>query len=298
MKKALRGLAGRYRVDSPKSFRLEDWDPGDTAGLDLGKKGAEPLLVRSIERLADLQGRLYADHEWSVLLLFQASDAAGKDSVIKHVFSGVNPQGCHAAAFKEPSAKELSHDFLWRCEQELPERGQIGIFNRSYYEEVLVVRVHPELLEKEHIPRELQGKNVWQRRYQSINEFERHLARNGTRLLKFYLNVSKEEQRKRFLERLEKPDKNWKFSEQDLAERALWTKYRKAYEDAIRATSTDDAPWYIVPADHKWFTWLVVSHVIIEALEKLDLRYPKVDAARRRELQKIRGALEQEEGKK
>ncbi len=298
MKKKLADLAGRYRVDSPASFQLKDWDPADTGGLDLGKKGAEPLLAKSIQRIADLQGRLYADHEWSVLLLFQASDAAGKDSVIKHVFSGVNPQGCHVVSFKEPSAKELSHDFLWRCEQELPERGQIGIFNRSYYEEVLVVRVHPELLEKEHIPRELLGKNVWQQRYESINDFERRLARNGTRLLKFYLNVSKEEQRKRFLERLEKPDKNWKFSERDLAERALWTKYRKAYEDAIRATSADDAPWYVVPADHKWFTWLVVSHVIIEALEKLDLRYPKVDAARRRALQKIRRALEQEEGKK
>jgi len=298
MKKTLRGLAGRYRIDSPKSFRLEDWDPGDTAGLDLGKKGAEPLLVRSIERLAELQGRLYADHEWSVLLLFQASDAAGKDSVIKHVFSGVNPQGCHVVSFKEPSAEELSHDFLWRCEQELPERGQIGIFNRSYYEEVLVVRVHPELLAKERVPREPTGKTIWQQRYESINEFERHLARNGTRLLKFYLNVSKEEQRKRFLDRLEEPDKNWKFSERDLSERALWKKYQKAYEDAIRATSTEDAPWYVVPADHKWFTWLVVSHVIIAALEKLDLRYPKVDAARRRELQKIRRALEQEKGKK
>ncbi len=183
MKKNLRELAGRYRVDSPESFRLEDWDPGDTAGLGFGKKGAEPLLARGIERLADLQGRLYADHEWSLLLLFQARDAAGKDSAIKHVFSGVNPQGCRVAAFKEPSARELSHDFLWRCEQELPERGQIGIFNRSYYEEVLVVRVHPELLEKERIPRELLGKNLWQQRYESINEFERHLARNGTRLL-------------------------------------------------------------------------------------------------------------------
>jgi len=296
MKKALRGLAERYRA-LPKDFRLKDWDPGDTAGLDLGKKGAEELLAKATQRLADLQGRLYADYEWSVLLLFQAPDAAGKDSAIKHVFSGVNPQGCSVAAFKEPSARELSHDFLWRCEQELPERGQIGIFNRSYYEEVLVVRVHPELLEKEHVPRELLGKNLWQQRYESINEFERHLARNGTRLLKFYLNVSKEEQRKRFLERLENPDKNWKFSEQDPAERALWTKYQKAYEDVIRATSTDDAPWHIVPADHKWFTWLVVSHVIIDALEKLDLRYPKVDTARRRALQKIRRALEEEEGK-
>jgi len=294
MKKKLADLAGRYRVDSPRSFRLKDWDPSDTAGLDIGKKGAERLLASGIQRLADLQGRLYADHEWSVLLLFQAMDAAGKDSAIKHVFSGVNPQGCHVAAFKEPSARELSHDFLWRCEQELPERGQIGIFNRSYYEEVLIVRVHPELLEKERIPRELFGKNVWQQRYESINEFERHLARNGTRLLKFYLNVSKEEQRKRFLERLENPDKNWKFSERDLTERALWKKYQKAYEDAIRATSTEDAPWYVVPADHKWFTWLVLSEVIISALEKLDLHYPKLDAARRRELAKLRKALARE----
>ena len=294
MKKKLADLAGRYRVDSPRSFRLKDWDPSDTAGLDIGKKGAERLLASGIQRLADLQGRLYADHEWSVLLLFQAMDAAGKDSAIKHVFSGVNPQGCHVAAFKEPSARELSHDFLWRCEQELPERGQIGIFNRSYYEEVLIVRVHPELLEQEHIPRELFGKNIWQQRYESINEFERHLARNGTRLLKFYLNVSKEEQRKRFLERLENPDKNWKFSERDLTERALWKKYQKAYEDAIRATSTEDAPWYVVPADHKWFTWLVLSEVIISALEKLDLHYPKLDAARRRELAKLRKALARE----
>jgi PPK2 family polyphosphate:nucleotide phosphotransferase len=298
MKKTLQGLAGRYRVDSPESFRLEDWDPGDTAGLKLGKKGAEPLLVRGIEQLTDLQGRLYADHEWSLLLLFQALDAAGKDSAIKHVFSGVNPQGCRVAAFKEPSARELSHDFLWRCEQELPERGQIGIFNRSYYEEVLVVRVHPELLEKQRVPRELLGKNLWQQRYESINEFERHLARNGTRLLKFYLNVSREEQRKRFLERLEKRDKNWKFSERDLTERALWKKYQKAYEDAIRATSTEDAPWYVVPADHKWFTWLVLSEVINSALEKLDLDYPKLDAGRRRELAKIRKTLEKEEEKK
>lgn len=297
MKKALRGLAERYRA-LPKDFRLEDWDPGDTAGLKLGKKGAGPLLARSTERLADLQGRLHADHEWSVLLLFQALDAAGKDSAIKHVFSGVNPQGCRVAAFKEPSAGELSHDFLWRCEQELPERGQIGIFNRSYYEEVLVVRVHPELLEKEQVPRELSGKNVWQQRYESINEFERHLARNGTRILKFYLNVSKEEQRKRFLERLEKQEKNWKFSERDLVERSLWKKYQEAYEDAIRATSSDDAPWYVVPADHKWFTWLVISEVIIRTLEGLDLQYPKLDAGRRRELAKIRKALEEEEEKK
>jgi PPK2 family polyphosphate:nucleotide phosphotransferase len=292
MKKALRGLAERYRA-LPKEFRLKDWDPGDTAGLDLGKKGAEGLLASSTERLADLQSRLYADHEWSVLLLFQALDAAGKDSAIKHVFSGVNPQGCRVAAFKEPSARELSHDFLWRCELELPERGQIGIFNRSYYEEVLVARVHPELLKKEHIPRELLGRNVWQQRFESINGFERHLARNGTRILKFYLNVSKKEQRKRFLDRLEKPDKNWKFSEQDITERALWSKYRKAYEDAIRATSTEDAPWHVVPADHKWFTWLVISEVIISALERLDLRYP-IDAVRRRELAKIRKALENE----
>jgi len=297
MKKALRGLAERYRA-LPKEFRLKDWDPGDTAGLDLGKKGAAELLARGTQRLADLQGRVYADHEWSVLLLFQAPDAAGKDSAIKHVFSGVNPQGCRVAAFKEPSPRELSHDFLWRCEQELPERGQIGIFNRSYYEEVLVVRVHPELLEKERVPRELLGKNLWQQRYESINEFERHLARNGTRLLKFYLNVSQEEQRKRFLERLEKRDKNWKFSERDLTERALWKKYQKAYEDAIRATSTKDAPWYVVPADHKWFTWLVLSEVINSALEKLNLDYPKLDAGRRRELAKIRKALEKEEEKK
>ncbi|HYT32533.1 MAG TPA: polyphosphate kinase 2 family protein [Thermoanaerobaculia bacterium] len=293
MKKTLRGLADRYRA-LPKDFRLKDWDPGDTAGLDLGKKGAEELLAKGIQSLADLQRRLYADHEWSVLLLFQAPDAAGKDSAIKHVFSGVNPQGCRVVSFKEPSAKELSHDFLWRCEQELPERGQIGIFNRSYYEEVLVVRVHPELLEKERIPRELSGKSLWQQRYESINEFERHLSRNGTRLLKFYLNVSQEEQRKRFLERLEKPDKNWKFSERDLTERALWKKYQKAYEDAIRATSTEDAPWYVVPADHKWFTWLVISEVIISALEKLNLHYPKINGGRRRELAKIRKALEEE----
>jgi PPK2 family polyphosphate:nucleotide phosphotransferase len=295
MKKKLADLAGHYRIDSPKSFRLRNWGPGDTAGLDLGKKGAEPLLTRSTERLADLQGRLYADHEWSVLLLFQAMDAAGKDGAINHVFSGVNPQGCRVAAFKEPSARELSHDFLWRCEQELPERGQIGIFNRSYYEEVLVARVHPELLKKEHIPRELLGKNIWKQRYESINAFESHLARNGTRILKFYLNVSKEEQRKRFLERLEKPDKNWKFSEQDLVERSLWNKYQKAYEGAIRATSTDNAPWHVVPADHKWFTWLVISEVIIRTLEGLDLHYPKIDAARRRELAKIRRALKQED---
>jgi PPK2 family polyphosphate:nucleotide phosphotransferase len=225
-----------------------------------------------------------------VLIVFQARDAAGKDSTIKHVMSGLNPQGCQVSSFKAPSAQELDHDFLWRCARELPERGRIGIFNRSHYEEVLVVRVHPEFLRAERLPAPV-GKSLWEQRYESINDFERHLARNGTRIVKFFLHVSKEEQRKRFLERLEKPEKNWKFSLRDLAEREKWNDYTKAYEDAISATSTRWAPWYVVPADHKWFTHLVVAQVIAGTLEDLDLRYPPIDAERKKELAEGRKIL-------
>ncbi|MEO8347801.1 MAG: polyphosphate kinase 2 family protein, partial [Acidobacteriota bacterium] len=240
--------------------------------------------------------RLYAQDRWSVLLVFQAMDAAGKDGTIKHVMSGINPQGCQVFSFKAPSHRELDHDFLWRHACDLPERGRIGIFNRSHYEEVLVVRVHPKILAGQHLPPALVGKDIWRKRYESINDFERHLAVNGTRILKFFLNVSKEEQRKRFLERLNDPEKHWKFAMGDVLERDHWNDYMRAYEDALSATSTEWAPWYAVPADHKWFTRLVVAQVVVAALEKLDLKYPKVDAKRKKEIAEARRFLEKEKG--
>jgi PPK2 family polyphosphate:nucleotide phosphotransferase len=294
--KSLARAAESYRVAPGKRFRIAGCDPADTGGLDLSKKKATALLAEGVEKLADLQTRLYAQDCWSLLLVFQAMDAAGKDSTIKHVMSGINPQGCQVVAFKAPSHQELDHDFLWRCARELPERGRIGIFNRSHYEEVLVVRVHPEILAGQHLPRALIGKDIWRERYRSINDFERHLAVNGTRILKFFLNVSKDEQRKRFLERLDVPEKNWKFAMGDVLERRFWDDYRQAYEDAISATSTEWAPWYAVPADHKWFTRLVVAQVVVTALEKLGLEYPKVDAKRKKELAEARKALEKEKG--
>jgi PPK2 family polyphosphate:nucleotide phosphotransferase len=294
--KELKRTAESYRVAPGKKFRIGRCDPRDTGGLDTSKKEATALLAEGVQKLADLQTRLYAQDCWSLLVIFQAMDAAGKDSTIKHVMSGINPQGCQVVAFKAPSAQELDHDFLWRCARELPPRGHIGIFNRSHYEEVLVVRVHPKILEGQHLPPGLVGKDVWKKRYESINDWEHHLARNGTRILKFFLQVSKEEQRQRFLERLEVPEKNWKFAMGDVLERGLWDDYMRAYEDAISATSTEWAPWYAVPADHKWFTRLVVAQVIVSELESLQLRYPKVDAARKKELGEARKALEKEKG--
>jgi PPK2 family polyphosphate:nucleotide phosphotransferase len=284
-------LASRYGVAHEKKFRLSEIDPGDTWKL-TSKEHAHKHLEKGIERLSELQPKLYAQNEWSLLLIFQAMDAAGKDSTIAHVMSGVNPQGCEVRSFKVPSAEELNHDFLWRSAKALPERGRIGIFNRSYYEEVLVVRVHPELLAGEKLPSRLITNNIWRERFEDINAFEQHLTRSGVIIRKFFLHVSKKEQRERFLSRLEEPDKNWKFSQADLKERQHWSSYMRAYEDMIRHTATDCAPWHIVPADHKWFTRLVVAEVIVEALESLDLAFPKLSRAKRQELASIRAALE------
>ncbi len=287
----LRRLGSRYRVRPGGKFRLGDHDPADTAGLHLEKPRARELLQAGVEHLTDLQGKLYAQDRWALLLIFQAMDAAGKDGTIKHVLSGVNPQGVEVFSFKTPSAEELNHDFLWRTTKCLPERGRIGIFNRSYYEEVLVVRVHAEFLRGQRLPPELVTKNIWEERYQDINAFERYLARNGYVIRKFFLHVSNREQKKRFLERLEIPEKNWKFSLDDVRERGFWKDYMHAYEEAIAATSTERAPWYVIPADNKRFTWLAVSAVVIEALDALGLAYPKVDAARRRQLEQARRQL-------
>jgi PPK2 family polyphosphate:nucleotide phosphotransferase len=270
---------------------LASFDPGDTGGLDLDKDEAKSVLAGDLDRLSELQERLYADDRWSLLIVLQAMDAAGKDGVIKHVMTGLNPQGCLVHAFKAPSPSELDHDFLWRAANYLPARGHIGIFNRSHYEEVLVVRVHPELLEGERIPKELVGRDIWKERFKSIRGFEHHLARNGTVVLKFFLHVSKDEQRHRFLARLEQPAKRWKFSMGDVAERKLWDKYMAAYEDMVRATSRAHAPWYVVPANNKPFARLVVAKAMIEALEKLDLKFPKVDPAALKEMEKVRKAL-------
>ena len=280
-----------FRIDDPDKFRLADHDCAETCGLDIEKDEAKEMLADGIKRLAELQERLYAQDRWALLAVFQAMDAAGKDGAIKHVMSGINPQGCQVHAFKAPSPEELDHDFLWRCAMRLPERGRIGIFNRSYYEEVLVVRVHPEILARQKLPQDLVGKDIWKHRFKSIRGFERHLAANGTRPIKFFLNVSREEQRRRFLERIEEPGKRWKFSMGDVAERKLWDKYMEAYEDVIRNTSRDEAPWYVVPADNKWFARLVVAAAMIDALEALDLKFPKVEGAALKELEQARAAL-------
>jgi PPK2 family polyphosphate:nucleotide phosphotransferase len=280
-------LAHKYRVETGKHFRLKDFDTADTAHLH-SKEHAEEALQQGILRMAELQGKLYAEDRWALLLIFQAMDAAGKDGVIKHVMSGVNPQGCQVYSFKTPSALELQHDFLWRSTRVLPERGHIGIFNRSYYEEVLIVRVHPEILAAENIPPSLvdkkTGRNIWDDRFEDICSFERHMARNGTVIRKFFLHLSKKEQKKRFLARLDQPEKNWKFSASDIHERKYWDDYQSAYEEMIRNTATEHAPWYVVPADNKWFTRLVVSSVVVETLESLKLAYPTVPAAKRKEL--------------
>jgi PPK2 family polyphosphate:nucleotide phosphotransferase len=287
-----RSFAAPYRVETGKGFRLDDVDPDDTGELESEDVDrARQALKEGIELLAGLQDELYAQDRWSLLLIFQAMDAAGKDGTIKHVMSGVNPQGCQVFSFKQPSHEDLDHDFLWRCLRHLPERGRIGIFNRSYYEEVLVVRVHPEVLEQQKLPPKLVTKRIWEDRYESIRDLEHHLARNGTLVLKFFLHVSKAEQKRRFLARLDDPEKNWKFSPSDVAERRYWKQYQRAYEDAIRATASGHAPWYVVPADHKWFTRLVVAAAVVEALAGLDLHYPRLDAAQRRTLATARRAL-------
>ena len=283
-----------YRVTSGKGFRLKDHDPRDTAHLKEDKKKAKELLAQGVKKLADLQDKLYAQDRWGVLLVFQAMDAAGKDGTIKHVMSGVNPQGCQVYSFKAPSPEELDHDFLWRTTKCLPEQGRIGIFNRSYYEEVLVVRVHPEFLAKQKVPPRLVTKRIWKERFESIADMEKHLARNGMVVLKFFLNVSRKEQKRRFLERLDLPEKNWKFSEADAKERQLWKAYMACYEDAIRATARPWAPWYVVPADNKWFTRLVVAGAIIDAMEGLGLRYPEVGDAKKKELAAARKLLQTE----
>jgi len=280
-------LAKSYRIDSGKHFHLKDFDPADT-GHWRSQDDAKEKLQKDILRMAELQDKLYAQDCRALLLIFQAMDAAGKDGTIKHVMSGVNPQGCQVHSFKAPSDTELQHDFLWRTTRHLPERGHIGIFNRSYYEEVLVVRVHPKVLEGEKLPPALVKKDIWEERFEDILTFERHLARNGTVIRKFFLHLSKKEQKRRFLARLDEPEKNWKFSVADIREREYWDDYQKAYEEMICNTATTHAPWYVVPADHKWFTHLVVASAIVETLEELGLAYPKVDAAKRKELQAAR----------
>src|SRR5215213_3110966 len=284
----------RFRIDKPEKFSLADFDPADTCGLDLEKAEAKAMLADGVDRLADLQEKLYAHSRWSVLAVFQAMDAGGKDGAIKHVMSGVNPQGCQVHAFKQPSAEELDHDFLWRIAKALPERGRIGIFNRSHYEDVLVSRVHPEIFARQRLPQTLSGKDIWKERFKSIRDFEAHLARNGVLILKFFLHVSKQEQRQRFLARLEEPAKRWKFEMNDVAERKLWPKYMQVYEEAIRHTSQPEAPWYVVPADNKWFARLVIAEAMVEAIEGLKLEFPKVEGSALKELEKVRRALSTE----
>jgi PPK2 family polyphosphate:nucleotide phosphotransferase len=287
-------IVKQCRIDKPRHFKLAAYDPAESFGLSTDIEDVKSILAEGIKKLGDLQQRLFANGEWAVLLVFQGMDAAGKDSVVKHVMSGINPQGCEVHAFKAPSTEELEHDFLWRVERSAPARGHIGIFNRSHYEEVLVVRVHPELLERQKLPPRLIGKDIWKNRFKDIRAFEHRLVRNGTLVLKFHLRLSKEVQRKRFLARLDEPAKRWKFSKSDIAERGRWDDYMAAYQDMIRETSTDYAPWYVVPADHKHVTWLVVSAAIIEALEKLKLEYPKVTGKALEELKACQRALEAE----
>ncbi|SRR5579872_5170666 len=284
-------LSKPYRIDDGSKFRLKDFDSGDISHIH-SKDHAKKLLSQGVQAMAALQDKLYAQGCWSILLIFQAMDAAGKDGAIKHVMSGVNPQGCQVYSFKAPSSEELNHDFMWRTSQRIPERGRIGIFNRSYYEEVLVVRVHPEILNGERMPPSLVTKDIWKERYGDINGFENYLGRNGIVVRKFFLNLSKKEQKRRFLERLDEPEKNWKYSAADIREREHWDDYMKAYEEMIQHTSTKEAPWYVVPADNKWFTRLVVAAAIVETMEGLKLAYPKVEGAKRKELLAARASLE------
>src|SRR5712671_6970559 len=281
-----------YRVRKGKKFRLKDVNPGDTGEHDAKDKArAKEMLHSGVEALTELQDKLYGQDRWSLLLIFQAMDAAGKDGTIKHVMSGVNPQGCQVSSFKAPTSEDLDHDYLWRCQKALPERGRIGIFNRSYYEETLAVRVHPEFLAGQKLPERCVTKRIWDERFQDIRGFERYLTRNGTIVRKFFLHVSKKEQKKRFLERLEQPEKNWKFSANDAKERGFWDDYMMAYEETIRETATEDSPWYVVPADNKWFTRVVVAAAVIDALASLNLCYPKVSAAKAKELAEARKAV-------
>ena len=286
-------LTKPFRINDGKEFRLKHFDPGDTLGLKSeDKPKAKEALINGIELLAELQDKLYAQDRWAVLLIFQAMDAAGKDGAIKHVMSGINPQGCQVFSFKAPTSEDLDHDFMWRCMNRLPERGRIGIFNRSYYEETLVVRVHNEILEKQKLPEKLVTKHIWDERFQDIRNFEKYLTRNGVIVRKFFLHVSKEEQKKRFLERIDNQDKNWKFSSADAQERGYWNDYMKAYEDMIRNTATKDSPWFVVPADNKWFTRLVVAAAVIDGLASLNLHYPEVGEAKLKELAEAKKALE------
>ena len=290
--KQARKLSEPFRITDGKSFRLKQIDPADTLKFDSGDKPrAEQALVAGVELLSKLQDKLYAQDRWAVLIIFQAMDAAGKDGAIKHVMSGINPQGCEVSSFKAPSAEELDHDFLWRCMKRLPERGRIGIFNRSYYEETLVVRVHPNFLGGQKLPPDLNGKEIWKRRYQDITDFERYLSHNGILVLKFFLHISKEEQRQRFLARIDDPAKNWKFSVNDAREREHWDAYMDAYEDTIRHTASKHAPWYVVPADNKWFTRVVVASAIITNLNALNLNYPTLDEKALQALQEAKKAL-------
>jgi PPK2 family polyphosphate:nucleotide phosphotransferase len=289
-------IAKPYLVDGRKKFRLKDYDPADTSKFtSADKPRAKEALTIGTEAMAELQDMLYAQDRWSVLLIFQAMDAAGKDGAIKHVMSGVNPQGCQVYSFKAPTSEDLDHDYLWRCIKCMPERGRIGIFNRSYYEETLVVRVHKEILENQKLPPSLIHKNIWDERFEDIRNFEKYLTRNGVIIRKFFLNVSREEQKKRFMERLDHPEKNWKFSAADVKERGYWDKYMDAYQEMIRNTSTPECPWYVVPADNKWYTRIVIAAAIIEALGSLNLHYPKVNAAMREELRLAREKLIGEE---
>ena len=285
-------LPERFRVAPGKRFELADVDPGDTAGLE--KEAAQVRLEQGIERLGELQERLYAQDRWAVLLLFQGMDASGKDGVVKHVLSGINPAGCQVFSFKAPLHEELDHDFLWRAARALPERGRIGIFNRSYYEEVVTVRIHPEFLAKQRLPPRCVTKSIWDERLEDIAGFERYLARSGVRLCKFFLHVSKEEQKRRFLERIEHPEKNWKFNQSDVAERAHWDEYQRHWSTAIASTSTEHAPWFVVPADKKWFTRLLVAEAVVCGLEELELDFPRLEGARKKELAQARRALESE----
>ena len=287
------GIHSRFRITNGHRFRLKQIRPGDTAGLDSKDETAD-RLARGLESLRDQQEKLYAQGTWALLVIIQAMDAAGKDSTIEHVMSGVNPQGCQVSSFKAPSSEELAHDFLWRTTTRLPRRGIIGVFNRSYYEEVLVVRVHPELLAKQRLPSPLVTKKIWRERFEDINAFERHLHRSGVAILKFFLHVSKDTQRKRFLERIDTPAKNWKFAIGDVRERDHWREYMSAYEDMIRHTATPDAPWWVVPADHKWLTRLVVAEAIADTMQDLRLRFPTIDAAQRKELAAAKATLRRE----
>jgi PPK2 family polyphosphate:nucleotide phosphotransferase len=292
-----REIAGVYRVTNGEKFRLKDVDPGDTLNFESeDKTRAKEALVAGIETLAELQNVLYAQDRWGVLIIFQAMDAAGKDGAIKHVMSGINPQGCQVYSFKAPSVEDLDHDYLWRCMKCLPNRGNIGIFNRSYYEETLVVRVHPELLEKQMLPSGLITKDIWKNRFHDIRGFERYLARNGFAVCKFFLHISKKEQKRRFLQRLEVPEKNWKFSAADVGERDFWNQYQNAHEEMVQNTATKEAPWYVVPADNKWFTRVVVAAAVIDTLSRLGLDYPRVDPEKRQELAAAKKLLLRKQG--